>query len=199
MVNVLPTLISYMIKGGLEAYAFISKPFEMQPSTLPFVTLLRHSTRNDTASFVNTHFHDAQCTSELLHNLQSQFIVRVISVNKANTIIKHESLGVWIIDKDTGRQHTFTIDRTPSSHSHAATFKFFSESSESEEILESIWKAIKTMWSMTGEAITKALESLSAMMLPTDESDSNTKSSIPLLPLLDDTSSEGFTLPHLFL
>src|SRR3982074_2977655 len=114
MVHALPTVISYMIKGGLEAYSFISKPFAMQPTTVPFVTLLRHSTRNDTASFVSTHFHDAQRTSKPLHHLQSRFIVRVIGVNKANTIIKHESLGVWIIDRDTGKHHTFTLDRTPS-------------------------------------------------------------------------------------
>jgi len=138
MVNVLPTFISYMIKGGLEAYAFVSKPFEMQPSTEPFATLLRQSVRNDTASFVSTHFQDAQRTSDPLHHLRTRFLVTLIGVNKASTIIKHESLGVWIVDKDTGRRHTFTIDRTPSSRSHAAAFKFFSECPESEEVLNSI-------------------------------------------------------------
>jgi len=138
MVNVLPTLISYMIKEGLEAYAFISKLFEMQTSTEPFATLLHQSIHNDTALFINTHFQDAQCTSDPLHHLRAQFLVTLISVNKASMIIKHKSLGVWIVDKDTGRHHTFTINRTPSSRSHAAAFKFFSECLESEEILNSI-------------------------------------------------------------
>jgi hypothetical protein len=86
--------------------------------------------------------------------------VRVIGVNKADTIIKHESLGVWIIDRDTGRQHTFNIDRTPSSRSHATTFKFFSECPESEEILMSIRNAIRMMRSLTVEATSKALGNL---------------------------------------
>ena len=117
----------------------------MKPTTVPFATLLRHSTPNDTASFVSTHFQDVQRTSKPLHHLQSRFIVRVIGVNKADMIIKHESLGVWVVDRDTGKHHTFNIDRTPSSRSHAATFKFFSECPESEEILTSIRNAIRTM------------------------------------------------------
>ena len=190
MVISLPVIVSYAIKGGLDAISFFSKPFRMQLTTVPFVTLFRHSTCNDTASFVNTHFHDAKRTLDPLHNLRHRFMVRVIGVNKADTVIKHESVGVWIIDKDTGEHHTITLNRSPSGRSHAAAFKFFSECPESQEILESIRRAIKAMHSMSVQATTSALKSLSHMtLLPTDES--NTESaSIPLLPVMEDTKSD---------
>jgi hypothetical protein len=158
-----------------------------------FSTLLSPSLRSDTALLVETHFRFAlDCTKDPLFSLQDRFKVVMVGVNKAGTIASHESLSVWVYDNVDNKDHTFVIERNPSNRTHAAAFLCFSQCPESNVVLESIQRVLRNMKSLSAQATTETLESLSTMMLPTnsEDEDADADESIPLLPVINDTLSE---------
>ena len=155
-----------------------------------FSPFLSPSLRSDTGLLVETHFRFAlECTEPLL-SLQDRFTVALVGVNKAGTVASHESLSVWVHDNVDNKEHTFVIERNPSNRTHAAAFLYFSQCPESRAVLESIQGVLRNMQSLSAQATTEALESLSTMMLPTNSQDEDEDESIPLLPIIDDTLSE---------
>ena len=186
-------MMSYVLKGGLLAYSYISslKPFTMTTSTDPFASLLTPTLRNDTGSFVENFFRLALYgTNQPLLSLRSRFVVVLVGVNKAGTTFRHESFSVWAYDNVEHKDLLFVIERTPSNRKHAANFVLFSQCPGSEAVLKSIQQALQGVRSLTTKATTDALQTLPAMMLPPTE-DEDEDESIPLLPITNDTVTES--------
>src|SRR6202789_3690961 len=149
----MPNILPYFIKGGLHAYDFLYKIFNMAvPDKEIFSSLLSPTVHNDIASFVASHYHFAIYSDEPLYSLQSRFIVTRIGLNKAGMPAQHESLGIWVRDRHTLKDHDFIIERAPAHHSYAekfANFSFFPEK-ERQKVLEAIQKALQSASRFTG-------------------------------------------------
>lgn len=154
------------------------------PDRDAFSTLLSPTVRNDTASFVASHYQFALSSNHSAFSLQSRFLVKVIGLNKAGMPVQHESLAIWVFDKVTLKHHEFIIDRVPSDQSCASRFSAFIHFPASDTVLESIQKAIHNMRSITSQAAT----SLFAAIKTETES-------LPLLPLTNDPHSSNSTTP----
>ena len=99
--------------------------------------------------------------------LQSRFIVTVVGLNKAVMPTQHESIAIWVLDKDTLKTHEFIIERVPGlSLDHSSRFSLFSQFAASQRVLDSIQCAINNMLSISAS-----------------ESTQTEMDSIPLLPL----------------
>ena len=187
-------MMSYVLKGGLLAYSYISslKSFTMTTSTDPFASLLTPTLRNDTGSFVENFFRLALYgTNQPLLALRSRFVVVLVGVNKAGTTFRHESFSVWAYDNVEHKDLLFVIERTPSNRKRAANFVLFSRCPGSEAVLKSIQDALQRIGSLTTKATTDALQTLPAMMLPTEDEDEDEDESIPLLPTTNESVTES--------
>jgi hypothetical protein len=175
-------MISYMIKGGLLTYSFLSNLFVTMPGPNqdPFEILHSPVSLNNIDSFVASHHQFALSSRQPSFSLQSRFLVTIIGLNKAGMPVQHESFAVWVLDKVTLKRHEFIIERVPSDRSYTSRFSMFSQFPASQNVLDSIQKAIHNMRSMTAQAA----ESLWTTVKTETETES-------LLPLTNCPSSES--------
>jgi hypothetical protein len=139
-------MLSSLIKGVMHTYTFISSLFTMNgPDQDIFAALMSSQVHNDITSFVSAHHKYAQLSSQPTVALQYRFNVIMIGVNKAKLPAQHESLVLWVRDNTTLVNHEFVIERVPSNHAYSSRFTSFSQSSESQLVLDTIKKSTKNI------------------------------------------------------
>ena len=185
-------MLSSVIKGGLHTYSLFSSLFTMLgPNKDIFATLLSPTVRNDIASFVGSHYQFAILSHEPLFSLQSRFIVTVVGLNKAVMPTQHESIAIWVLDKDTLKTHEFIIERVPGlSLDCSSRFSLFSQFAAIQRVLDSIQCAINNMLSISASESTQTeMDSIPLLPLTNGPHDhSSTPSLTPTTPLsLTDT------------
>jgi hypothetical protein len=170
----LPTMISYAIKGGVHTYSFLSNLFATMPGPDkdPLKTLHSQTGLSQITSFVTCHYQMAKSSDRPEFSLKSRFPVKGGGIIKAGFSVQHESFAVWAYDRVTRTPLEFVIERVPSDHTYASRFSVFSDFPDSQQVLESLQKAIHNMRSMPAQAA----ESLFAAIKTETEA-------IPLLPL----------------
>jgi hypothetical protein len=173
-------VLSYIITGGIHMYTLISKLFTMsQRNHDDFATLASANVRGDISLYLASYFRFARSSNAPLYSLQSRLIVTVIGINKAGMPVQHESLALWVFDKITLQQHEFVIERMPSRRNYISRLLLFSQFPSSEEVLNSIERAVRNMRSMT----TQAADSLFAAIKAEAKAEEET---LPLLPLINE-------------
>lgn len=179
-------MISYMIKGGLHTYSFISNLFAAMPGPKnPFETLHSPNCYTDLESFVNS-YHLAAKTSDQPSSNLSRCVVKIIGLNKAGLPVEHESFVMWVYDTVTHQEHEFIVERVPSDRSYTFRFSLFSHFPASQTVLDSIHKAIRNMRALTAQAANSLFVAI--------KTETET---VSLLPLTSDTETfpETETIP----
>lgn len=150
-------IVPLLIKGGIHTYAFLTNLLTMAgPDSDIFTSLISSNVRCTVSLFVNSHFKFSQSSKQPLN---SRFSVTGVGLNKAGKRVQHESLAVWVSDKDTDIKYLFIIERQPSAHSRAARFSNFSSFAPSKHVIESIQKAISHMRTVTATVLVSDSES----------------------------------------
>lgn len=129
--------MSYLIKGGLRAYSFITNAMSANQDTKPFSDRLA-SLGCDIPFFLGGYYDHAPKETNPLSFLQQRYIVTLIGHRKAKTQFQHESLIVWVRDMIEGDEYNFVVERIPSTFSLDANFALFTTSPESKKVLEII-------------------------------------------------------------
>lgn len=132
-------MASYLIKGGLRAYAFISN---MLPAPNDSFAYLLSTLSCDTTFFVASYHRFAMDEADPLSFLQQRFMVNRIGHSKAGVAFEHESFVAWVRDMVEGTDYNFIIERTPSNRSPNEEFVIFAGCSESRKILATIQRII---------------------------------------------------------
>ena len=113
-------------------------------------------------------------------------MVTEIGINKVGSFFQHESLAVWIVDKEDSKEYTFVIERTPS---RQLGTPFLSRSPTSKKILQSILSAIRNMKPTNREGDTIPLLPLTSKSSDSEPDFVPTPIYIPRMSLVDSLTS----------
>jgi len=180
-------MFPYIIKGGLLTYDYFAKMFTTPgPANDPFVTLYASNGHHDISSLVCTHYQYAKNSPADLRAwaLTYRYPVPEVGIHKILVDVEHESVALWAKDmgKDMGCKSTpvpmeFIVDRVPSTL-YASRFSSFSNYSfnDSSVVFDTIQSTIRNMPSITADSLLAAINK-------STERDSDSDTTIPLLPL----------------